>query len=301
MSWIVLGLLSAVLLGCYDICKKISLSGNAVLPVLFLSTVAGALCVLPMTIVTAIRPDAAHSLGLFVIQLPRSAHLLILIKSIIVASSWIAAYFALKHLPISIAAPIRASQPIFTVIGAVLIFGEAPTPPQWVGLAVILTSYFIFARAGRLEGISFRTDKWILLMILAAALGASSAFYDKYLLQKLALPPNAVQTLFAFYLVPVMGLVLLVFWFPSRKTTTPFVWRWSIFLIGLLLILADYVYFHAIAQPEAKLAVLSAVRRTNVVISFCVGGLIFRDVNLRKKLLPVIGIVAGVLLILLWK
>lgn len=36
--WLAFAFLSAALLGCYDVFKKRSLSGNAVIPVLFLNT-----------------------------------------------------------------------------------------------------------------------------------------------------------------------------------------------------------------------------------------------------------------------
>ena len=36
--WLVLAFLSAALLGCYDVFKKQSLNGNAVIPVLFFNT-----------------------------------------------------------------------------------------------------------------------------------------------------------------------------------------------------------------------------------------------------------------------
>ena len=45
--WLSLAFLSAALLGCYDAFKKEALSGNAVLPVLFLNTLFCSLIFLP--------------------------------------------------------------------------------------------------------------------------------------------------------------------------------------------------------------------------------------------------------------
>lgn len=42
MSWVLASLVSAFFLGLYDLSKKRALEGNAVVPVLFLSTVCGA-------------------------------------------------------------------------------------------------------------------------------------------------------------------------------------------------------------------------------------------------------------------
>lgn len=299
MHWLLLGILSAISLGIYDIFKKHAVSGNAVIPVLFFSTVAGGLCMAPFGLLSLFSPSTAHSFGMFVEGMPLAAHLQVLIKVLIVSSSWIAAYFALKHLPISLATPIRASQPVFTVLGAVLIFGERPSPWTLLGLAIILLSYWAFAKAGRIKGTAFKGLRWVLLMMLATALGATSAFYDKFLLQGIAYPPTTLQFWFAFYLVPVMGTVLLLFWLPNRKATTPFQWRWSIAAIGLFLIISDFVYFHALSDPSAMLSVLSALRRSNAVISFTVGGLLFHDAHLKAKALPLIGIIIGMAIILL--
>ncbi|MFV0269722.1 MAG: hypothetical protein ACK5HT_21590 [Draconibacterium sp.] len=52
-----LALISAVLLGLYDVLKKLSLNGNAVLPVLFLSTITAAVTVAPFVFGSAFFPD----------------------------------------------------------------------------------------------------------------------------------------------------------------------------------------------------------------------------------------------------
>ena len=48
----------------------------------------------------------------------------ILLKSCIVLASWLAGYFAMKHLPLTIVGPVNATRPVLVLIGAMLIFGE---------------------------------------------------------------------------------------------------------------------------------------------------------------------------------
>lgn len=48
--WIILAFLSALLLGCYDVFKKVSLKDNAVIPVLFLNTIFCSLIFLPLVV-----------------------------------------------------------------------------------------------------------------------------------------------------------------------------------------------------------------------------------------------------------
>ena len=45
--WVALAFASAFLLGCYEVNKKISLNGNAVIPVLFLNTLISSLIFVP--------------------------------------------------------------------------------------------------------------------------------------------------------------------------------------------------------------------------------------------------------------
>ena len=50
--WLVLAFLSATLLGFYDAFKKKALSGNAVIPVLFLNTLFSSLIFLPFIVLS---------------------------------------------------------------------------------------------------------------------------------------------------------------------------------------------------------------------------------------------------------
>ncbi len=56
MSWIIASLFSAFFLGCYDLCTKHAVRDNAVLPVLFLSTLSGAAVWAVLLLVHAASP-----------------------------------------------------------------------------------------------------------------------------------------------------------------------------------------------------------------------------------------------------
>ena len=58
--WVFLAFVSAFFLGFYDIAKKKSLNGNAVLSVLFFNTIFGALIFLPFAIVSAVYPETVQ-------------------------------------------------------------------------------------------------------------------------------------------------------------------------------------------------------------------------------------------------
>ena len=299
--WLYLGIISAVFLGLYDISKKHALQANTVLLVLFLATVAGAITISPLAVLSRIVPEAMKHAGLYVPTADLTAHLHFFVKALIVSSSWVLAYFAIKHLPISIVSLIRASEPVSVLFGAIVLFHERLTITQWGAIAIIIISYYGFSIAGSSEGISFHRNKWVLFMFLSGLIGAGSALYDKFLIQTLGFNPILVQVWFSIYLVVILGIVLLVFWLPNRNEHTKFIWRWSIVLIGVMLIIADFAYFHALQYPGSMIGLLSAIRRCSVIFSFAVGAMIFGDVNIPRKAIALAGVLLGVFLIVLSK
>jgi len=294
MSWILLSLLSAVLLGLYDIAKKSAVRENAVPPVLLLNVLTAALLWVPAVIWSCVA--SADSLAPRLVDLSLAQHGMLFAKSALVGLSWTLAFFALKHLPLSIASPIRASSPVWTILIAVTFLAERPSGMQWAGMLLVLLAFFAFSKVGKQEGIHFHRNRWVAWMVVATLLGAASSLYDKYLLQSVKLSPAVVQAWFSIYLVPVM-LPLALRWYRFDRQQTPFQWRWSIPLIALFLLAADFAYFTAIAQPEALISVISPIRRTAVVIAFLFGILHLREPNWRAKAICIAGILSGVVLL----
>ena len=270
--WLSFAFLSAALLGFYDVCKKHALRGNAVIPVLFLNTLFCSIIFLPMALQT---PFGGWDVQRYIV-----------LKACIVLSSWLLGYIGMKHLPITIVGPINATRPVMVLVGALLLFGERLNVWQWIGVALAVVSFLLLSRSGKKEGIDFRHDHWIYMIVGAAALGALSGLYDKYLMAVdggLGLPRLTVQCWYNFYQCLMMGAMLIVLWWPKRHEGTPFRWRWSILFISLFLSIADYVYFYSLSLDGALVSVVSMVRRSSVLVSFMLGALLFHEKNLRSK------------------
>lgn len=296
--WIALAFVSAFFLGLYDISKKTSVNGNAVIPVLFLNTLFCTLLLSPLFFLSRFSPDAFSSGSIFYMpSVDASTHLYIVLKSVIVLSSWIFGYFAIKHLPLTITGPINAMRPVMTLVGALLIFGERLNLCQWIGVILTIVSFALLSASGKKEGIRFTHNKWIIFMVLAALMGAISGLYDKFLMQRFN--STAVQFWYNFYQFLLMGIILLVLWYPKRTNTTPFVWRWNILLVSLFLTVADFVYFYALAYPDAMISVVSMVRRSSVIVSFAGGILFFREKNLKGKIIDLLLIIVAMIFLYL--
>lgn len=299
--WILLALASACLLGFYDVFKKKSLQGNAVIPVLLINTIVCSCFFLPLILGSAlgtIRTDSA----LFVPSETWGEHKFIMLKAVIVLSSWICGYFAIKHLPITIVGPINATRPIMALVGALVVFGEKLNLWQWAGVCVAILAFFMLSRSGKKEGIDFKHDKWIYFLLLAALLGAVSGLYDKYLMAPSGRGMNRlfVQGWYNCYQALIMFLILVLVWLPAQKRHPEvFQWRWSIVMISLFLTAADLFYLTALSKPGAMIAVVSMARRSSVVVSFLFGAMVFREKNLKGKAIDLAFVLLSMVLLLI--
>jgi bacterial/archaeal transporter family protein len=297
--WLYLSALSAVFIGLYDISRKRIIHNNAVIPLLFFSVVVEAVFLAPIIFLSPAFPDFMTKMGIYIPSFSPLAHFCCFIKAIIVVILWLLGFFSVKHLPISIYAPIGASGPAWTLLGAMLVFGERLTPFQWAAFGVLFVSYYIFSLVGSREGIVFHTNKWVILLVLSVIIGAGSALYDKYLVHTLGFSAVGIQVWFIIYAVPVIGAILYFFWWPVRARHTPFKWRWSILLIGVFLGIADITYFKSLGYEGAMISLVAAVRSGSVVISFLGGAFLFGENQIRHKAVALVGVLAGVLMLLL--
>jgi transporter family protein len=294
--WVIFAVISALFLGVYDIFKKNSLKNNAVLPVLLLSTLTSTIIFLPIIIISRLHPGFTGNI-LYVPEITWYQHGLIFIKSIIVASSWILAYYAMKHLPVTIVSPIRSTGPLWTLLGALIIFSEKLNSLQWTGIAVSLFFFYIFTVASGREGITFRQNKWLYFIIGATLIGSASGLYDKFLIRNIN--NMAVQAWFSVYMIPVILPFVYFFWYRRINHTTRFQFRYTIPLIGVSLTIADFCYFYALTDENSLIAIVSSLRRSSVIVTFLLGAFIFKERNIWRKLLLLMGMMVGILIILL--
>lgn len=273
-----------------------SLNGNAVIPVLFFNTLISSLIFLPFILLSYTTELLDGSL-FYVPVVSWQVHFAVFIKAVIVLSSWIFGYFALKNLPLTISGPIKATQPVLTLVGAMLIFGERLNLYQWMGVAFAVASFYMLSSSGKKEGIRFTHNKWIYYTVISVLLGALSGLYDKHLMR--GLDVMTVQVWFNVYQCFIMSFILLFLWYPHRKETTPFEWRWSIPFISLFLCIADWVYFYALTDADSMISIVSMIRRSNVLVTFAAGALFFHEKNLKSKVVDLVLVFIGMVFLYL--
>ena len=308
--WIILAFISALCLGFYDVSKKIALRDNKVIDVLTLSVCFSSLCLAVPLLLSRLCPDAMLHSYFYVPRLDLTAHLYTLLKSVIVLSSWIFAYISLKHLPISVVSPMQATRPMWTLLGALLIFGERLNTFQWLGILLAIGSIFIFSfRKGTITNNQspITNNKYYIALALAILIGACAGLYDKYLMRRY--DHNAVQVYYTFY----QALLMLITWAIMNRKNLQSSYLdssrtiFSIFnlqsiknigviiLISVFLIISDNLYMLALRDPDSMIAVVSTIRRGGVVIGFAYGLIFLREPDPWRKILCMLGILSGLI------
>ena len=298
--WLLLAFVSATLLGFYDTSKKAALKDNAVLPVLFLNTLFSTIIFSPFILDVLVGNDwfAGTSLETAPYQGEGNmlkAHLMVVVKAVIVLTSWIAGYFGIKHIPITIVGPINATRPVMVLVGAMLLFGERLNLCQWIVVLLSMLSIYLMSRSSKKENIDFVRNKWMWCVAIGTIMGAVSALYDKFIMTELS--PLFVQSWFNLYQFIMMFIILMVVWYPTREKTTRFHWSWAIPLIAVFVGAADFSYFNALSMEDSMISVVSLIRRGSVLISFACGVIIFKERNLKAKIVDLLLILIGMIFV----
>lgn len=283
--WILFAFVSATLLGFYDVFKKQSLRGNAVLTVLLLNCLFSSIIFLPAL---WYAPFGGWEVQKYIV-----------LKAFIVLSSWICGYYAMKHLPLTLVGPINATRPMLVLVGAMVLYGEQLNLFQWTGVLLALSSFFLLKLGGKKEGIDFTHNRWVLCLTAAVLLGTVSALYDKYLMSSpenggLGLDKLTVQSYFNFYQLAIMVVVVLLERWHGKAEGT-FQWRWTIPLISIFICAADLAYFYCLSMDDAMISIVSMVRRGSVIVSFMVGAFVFHERNLKAKAVDLTLVLLGML------
>jgi drug/metabolite transporter (DMT)-like permease len=297
MHWIIASLVSAFFAGINELSSKHAIQKNAVVPVLFYCMLYCAVSWVALMLVQLVHPGLLP-VSLTVDRISFAQHVQLALKGIIVAAAWATSYFGLKHLPVSLASPIRATGPLWTFLGALVFLVERPTLLETLGIVTTLVSFLGLSVAGRHEGIQFHRDKWVGLLIASTLLNAVSAVYDKYLLGHARFSVPTVQAWYSIYMV-VFILPMAFGWKRRWWPRNEFNWRWSIPIVAVSMLLGDYVYFAALRNPAALVSLVISLRRGSTLVAFAGGIWLFREEVNWQKVLAVLGITAGMVLTIL--
>ncbi len=230
--------------------------------------------------------------------------IILFIKSLMGAISFVCVMEALKRMDISATLPLMVLTPGFVAVIAWLFIGESLTLRQISGLVILL--------AGTWALQSQLTFKWKIVQKetrnhpgyffigIALMLFTLTSIMDKVLVGQYKMSPEGFiffQHLFLF-----INLFVLSLFYYRKKSVTILssTVKQSIFLILLIAFLTiGYRYTQILAVKGGPVALVIALKRLSVLLAAGVGGKLFKDKNLLQHLIAACLMVLGALLIVL--
>jgi len=279
---IILTLVYAIIIGFYNVFKKISLkkSSDSVILVLF-TTVAFLLSLIWIP---------------FGVSVPINFIPIFALKGFLLSVSWFLILKILKDADLSATTVTQVISSVVTFVLGLIIFKEQTNILQIVGSVIIvvgvaLTNLLNKNSKGKL------TKTHLILLICSALITTSSNLIDKY--TTTYLNAQQVQFWFLFFVCMFSWLFFTIECFKNkrfliRKQDLKNYW---IYLIGLFLFVGDLFLFLAYKVPNSKMITISILSKFKVVVTVCAGIFIFKEKNIIKKIILTFLIMLGTILI----
>ena len=275
--WIWLVLLYGILKGFREICKKKALTTNSTMEVLFVYTLLSFVLVTP-GISEAIHMDHRY-FGLIVI------------KSFVIFLAWIFSFKAIKKLPISLYGVLDLSRVMFSTFLGITVLNEVMSPLRIVGLILVCTGLLLLKYKPHAGKESFPVI-YVILALLSCILNAVSGLLDKILMKDIT--SSQLQFWYMLFLVIFYAIFILVTKTPVNiKSSICNKWIW---LLSLLIIVADKALFIANASPDSLVTVMTLLKQAGCIVVILGGRYIFKEKNTAHKLICAGIIIVGITL-----
>lgn len=287
MEWVILILISALLMSFKDVIIKKILNNNHTLP---FSLLFSGLC----------------SIGLLIFYkniifiLPLKIYGLLFIKAMILGVAWILIFKAIKHMEISVVAPLTNLSPIFLLILGYIFLGERISNLNLVGVGLLMfAGYSLEIKSWSELAHPFKAfkNKYFLYVVIVLILYSVSAIFDKFLIQYV----NPYT--FLFFMNFYISLIFLVYLVYLKKLNQIlYIWNNSKKLIlatTILAIVGDLAYFMAVAIPGTLITLIIPLKRVSNFFTVLIGGKMFHEDHLLRKGVISLVMLAGIYLIII--
>lgn len=191
---------------------------------------------------------------------------------------------------------VRGTGPVFTVIGAWLLFGEVFGPVQWLGVAILLAGIFGLALYN-LRHITVARETLVAALALAVVTGALVALYTTYDAYAIRALPDPFTFLAWFFLVTSFDFPLVLAWRWRHLTPRPTRMEWL--LGGLPGALVAYGSFGSVmlATRLDKVGEAAVLRETSTVFAALIGWLILKETVGPRRILLMALIALGAVVV----
>ena len=287
MQWSVLSLLCAIFLSTSDALSKKALKDNSVYIISWVRLGYSApflLTIIPF--ITIPQLDLTFWI-LICILLPLEIVALILYVK------------AMSISPLSLTIPFLALTPVFLILTSFIILQEFPDKSGITGILLIASGAYLLNLQSSTKGIfepfkAIIKERGSVMMIVVAFIYSITANLGKLAIQ------HSSPTFFGVFYFVLLSFVFFLFVTigSSERVSQIFTFRPLFFAIGVFHALMIIMHVWAISLIEVPYMI--SVKRTSLLFSVIYGWLLFKEINIKERLLGVCVMLIGLVSILLF-
>ncbi len=281
IAWYYLVLISSVLMGVSTILEKRTLKDEHA------AAYSATLMIIILPLALLLLPLAKFNINPYEL-------FIIYVISVLSTITYVLTARVFRHGNISIASPLFSSLPVlFTVLFAFLFLKEKLSALQYLSVAVLVaTSYFMIFGTGKNVQEGYGKNKYVTILLLDTILMAIGAILLKYLF---ILGVNVFgYFIIGEYFMAFNIFVLMILRYGGVKEVVRNIKKYKAPIFAIAVLTVAYRVTNYLAVSYAYVSLTSPLRNSvNVLITVLIGGAMFGESNLKKKLLLSALIVAG--------
>jgi uncharacterized membrane protein len=234
--------------------------------------------------------------------LTTSGLLVLFIKSILGALAFLCVMLGIKNLELSNALPLLVLTPGLVAIGALIFLKESLSQLEILGMVLLLIGTYVLQLKQNQKFLDpwkiFIKSKGHMYILGALFLFTITSILDKAVLKNFKVPVNAFMG-FQHLFLAIIFLLFLIF-SGKTKQIRPVFKNSLKYMIILALITITYRYAQILSVKQAPVALVLSIKRVSVFFAVIIGGRLFKEHNLLKRIIATTIMVAGAVLVILY-
>lgn len=222
------------------------------------------------------------------------------IKSILGAFAFFFVMQGIKNLELSSALPLLILTPGLVAFFGFIILGETLTGLELTGMFLLLGGVYYLQLKDKEKILDpFKglfKSKGLIFIFMALLIFTTTSILDKAILKNFNLPVNAFMG-FQHLFLAIIFLVFLIYKKETKPLKSTIKNSWKIILL-ISAVSIIYRYTQIFAVKEAPVALVLSIKRISVFFAIIIGGKIFKEKHLIKKIIASTIMTIGAILII---
>jgi drug/metabolite transporter (DMT)-like permease len=228
--------------------------------------------------------------------------LLISVVALISAAAFFLVNKGFRHLEVSTVAPLLALSPVSSSLLAFLILGEKVSPLQISGIVFMIIGSYILTTEPKKSLLDpfylFLQSRYVHIVFLALFCYAVISIFDRTILHGFSVAIPAYIFFLNFFIALVFIPISGIFGVGFKGVLIGFrEGGWRLVVASIFTVL--YRLFEMQALVLAPVALVSGIKRTSSLFTTVIGGEMFHERNLSRKIVASLIIIAGTVLVVI--